>query len=126
MAQAMISAVERGQSGERYIISNQFQTMSQITSKLEKASGVPAPKINLPYPMALLIGWVSQTVAGLQGKDALITVNGIRTLKYGADVSSAKAIRELGHTPRPFEETLRDAVNWYRVNQPEKLVKARA
>ena len=123
VAQAMIFAVERGQSGERYIISNQFQTMGQITSKLEQASGVPAPKMHLPYPMALAVAWVTETLAQIQGKDALITINGIRTLKHGADVSSAKAMRELGHTPRPFEETLRDAVNWYRTNQPEKLAK---
>ena len=38
----------------------------------------------------------------------------IRTSHLKRRVSSAKALRELAWTFRPFEETLRDEIAWYR------------
>jgi dihydroflavonol-4-reductase len=35
--------------------------------------------------------------------------------------SSAKAVRELGVTFRPLEETLRDEVAWFRAHTPERV-----
>ena len=123
VANAMITAVEKGKSGERYIISNQFQTLGHINQLLAKISNVPAPRMYIPYPVALLVAWCSETVARLRGTETLITVNGIRTMKNALDVSAAKAKRELGFHPRSFEETLRDTINWYRQFQPEKVGK---
>lgn len=116
VAQAMINAVDRGRNGERYIINHEFRTLANIVQTLEKVSGVPAPRVHLPYPLALTIAWVSETVAKVCGQEALMTVNGIRSLKHGVDVSAAKARRELGLTFHTFEETLRDSVTWYRAN----------
>lgn len=116
VAQAMLLAVERGASGERYIVSNEFWTLAGIAQTLEKISGAPAPRFYMPYPLALAVAWVTETVALLRGQDALITVNGIRTLKHGHEVSAAKAKRVLGVTFRPFEETLRDAMQWYQTH----------
>ncbi|MFN8446422.1 MAG: hypothetical protein U0175_36865 [Caldilineaceae bacterium] len=60
-------------------------------------------------------------IAWIRNSDTLITVNGIRTLNRSQIVLAGKAKRELGFRPRPFEETIRDAVTWYREFQPEKL-----
>jgi dihydroflavonol-4-reductase len=121
VAQGMINAVERGRSGERYILNNEYQSLVSINALLEKISGVPATKVHLSYPIAVGMAWVMQTLAALQGKDALITVAGIRTMQNGRDTNAAKARRELGFAPRPFADTLRDTVAWFRANQPDKL-----
>jgi dihydroflavonol-4-reductase len=122
VAAAMIAAVDKGRSGERYIVSGSSQTVWNIAQTVEKVSSVPAPKVKLPYPVAIGIAWVAQTAAALQGKESLMTVSGIRTLNNSQDVNDAKARRELGHTPRPFDETIRDTVRWYLERQPEKIV----
>jgi dihydroflavonol-4-reductase len=114
VAQGMINAVERGRSGERYIIGGDEATLDHVMDMLEKVSGVPAPTVRVPYFAALMYGWVSETIARLQGKEALATVNGIRTLNSGIKITSAKAMGELGVRFRPLEDTLRDTVNWYR------------
>jgi dihydroflavonol-4-reductase len=121
VAEAMIAAVDKGKSGERYIINNHYQSLAGINQLLAKISNVPAPRIHIPYPAALLLPWLSESAARLRGTETLITVSGIRTMKNGHDVSAAKAKRELGFQPRPFEETLRDTINWYRQFQPEKV-----
>ena len=43
-------------------------------------------------------------------------LEGVKTLLPKHTVSSAKAIRELGASFRPIEETLRDTVQWYADN----------
>jgi dihydroflavonol-4-reductase len=126
VAQSMIAAVETGRSGERYIISNRSITLAEIMKMLEAASGVPSPRMFIPYRMALVVATLSEAMARLRGTETLITVQGIRTLQDRSVLSAAKARRELGMTVRPMEETIRDAVAWYRANQPEKVANAAA
>ncbi len=115
-AAAMIAAVERGRSGERYIINNRLASLAELTQLLERVSGVAAPKVHLPYLAAIMVAWVSERIASLTGKESSVTVNGIRTLQYNFELSSAKAVRELGVSFRPFDETLRDSVAWQRAH----------
>ncbi|HET8851078.1 MAG TPA: hypothetical protein VFN02_00985 [Ktedonobacteraceae bacterium] len=55
-----------------------------------------------------------QTIAQIRHRSTLITLESIRTSHLKRRVSSAKALRELAWTFRPFEETLRDEIAWYR------------
>ncbi len=130
VAQAMINAVEQGRSGERYIINNRLYSIGEILQMLENITGVPAPTRRIPYPVALAVAWLSETRARLTGGDTAVTVNGIRVLRVGRQVKADKAKRELGLTVRPFEDTLRDEVNWYvehgYVEQPAVRAVARA
>lgn len=122
VAQAMIAAVDRGCSGERYIVGGDtFLTFGEINAILERVSGVPAPTLTIPHPVALAMAVVMETIARLTGRPTLVTVDGVRTLRERKVTSSAKARRELGATFRPLEETLRDQVAWFREYMPEKL-----
>jgi dihydroflavonol-4-reductase len=114
VAQAMIAAVERGRSGERYIVAGQYHTLGELCQMLEKASGVPAPTLRLPFAGALVFAWLSEVIARLRNTETLSTVAGLQTLQNRSVFSSAKAARELGISPRPLPDTLRDEVAWFR------------
>ncbi|MCA9905023.1 MAG: SDR family oxidoreductase [Anaerolineae bacterium] len=114
VAQAMIAAVEKGNSGERYIIGGAYASLETVASILSKISGQPMPRLSLPYPLALAFAWVSETLARLSRSEALVTVEALRTLQDRDLISSAKAMRELGAAFRPLETTLRDEIAWYR------------
>jgi dihydroflavonol-4-reductase len=73
--------------------------------------------LRLNYPTALLLAYVSQFVSRVTGAPALVAPEAIRTLQEDYDMSSPKAVRELGVTFRPFEETLRDEIAWFRERQ---------
>lgn len=121
VAQAMIAAVERGQSGERYIVGgDNFVSFAQLNEILEKHSGVPRPTLRIPYTVSLVYAWFAERYSQLTGKSTLVTLNGVRTLRRVRMTSSAKARRELGATFRPLEETLRDEIAWFRAHRPEK------
>lgn len=113
VAQAMINAVERGKNGERYIINNRYHSMEEIFAMLEKVSGVASPTMRIPGAAALLFAYVGETFARLRGVESSISINGARTLLSRREAKSDKAERELGITIRPFEDTLRDEVQWF-------------
>lgn len=113
VAQAMISAVTRGRCGERYIVSGPYASLADVAQTVERVAGVQAPKLRLPYAVALTYAWVAQTYARLTGTSTLVTVNGVRSMQERINLSSTKAERELGATFRPLEDTLRDEVAWF-------------
>lgn len=117
VAQAMINAVERGVSGERYIVgSDRFVSFAELNRLIEQASGVPAPTLRIPYAASLAIAVVSEGISRLTGRPALITVSAMRTLRHRRTTRSDKARHELGISLRPLIDTLRDEVAWYRAN----------
>jgi dihydroflavonol-4-reductase len=122
VAQAMIEAVDKGKNGERYIVGGKLYTLAEIMKTLEKVSGVTGPKLRIPAPVALTIAWISQTVARLTGGTTLLTVSGVKTIANPHQISSEKAVRELGASFRPLEDTLRDTVNWYKSNSANQHV----
>lgn len=116
VAAAMVTLATKGKSGERFIVGGNFIDLAQILKLLEKVTGVPGPTRQIPYALALAVGFVTENWARLSGKTALVTVEGVRVMHAKKAVDSGKAIRELGVTFRPFEQTVKDEVEWYRTN----------
>jgi dihydroflavonol-4-reductase len=113
VAAAVLQAADRGKAGERYIVAGRPVTLKEIMQSLERVSGVPAPRLRLPYPAMLAFAYVSKIVSRVTGAPTLVTPEAVKTLQEDYDMSSAKAMRELGATFRPFEETLRDEIAWF-------------
>jgi dihydroflavonol-4-reductase len=112
-----IAAMEKGKSGERYILGGENLTLKQILDKLGAISGLPSPKVKLPYFVAYAAGFVDQTVSGrLLGREPRATVETVRMGKKKMWASSDKAERELGWKPVPADNALRRAVEWFRAN----------
>ncbi|KTG08601.1 hypothetical protein AUR64_18200 [Haloprofundus marisrubri] len=116
VASATVRSAERGESGERYIVGGRYYDLSEFAEVLERVTGVRAPKRVLPYRVGLAVGYASELAARVTGRDPLITCAAVRTVHEQVELSSQKAIRELDVTFRPFDETLRDEVAWFRDN----------
>src|SRR6266487_1214514 len=65
-----ILAAEKGRIGERYILGHAKGnwTMKQTFSVLEEISGVPAPRLRIPYLVALVAAYVNEACAQVTGK----------------------------------------------------------
>jgi dihydroflavonol-4-reductase len=120
VAAAMLSIARSGAPGRRYIVGGPFVTLGELLETLGRVSGVPAPRFHIPYPVALTAAWTAQTWARLTGGSTVLSVVGVRMMKFGLNVSSARAQRELGVRFRPLEETLRDCVAWTRAQASKK------
>ncbi len=113
-----ILAAEKGRIGERYILGNADGnwTMKEAFAVLEKITGIPAPKFQVPYSIALMAAHVDEFVSRLSGKPPKAPLAGVRMAKYKMFFNPAKAIRELGFPQTPPEKALADAVEWFRAN----------
>lgn len=120
VARAMVTAVERGRSGERYGVGgDQAVRLDQIFAMVEELSGIPAPRLRVPYGVILSYAFISETSARLTGGRATATMDGIKTLRDPRPTSSARAVRELGASFRPLKATLRDEIAWFARTRPE-------
>src|SRR6266481_6085861 len=113
-AQGHVTALEKGRRGERYILGGQNLTLKQILDKLGVITGLPSPKVKVPYFMALATGVVDEMITGrLRGKEPRATIDAVRMGRKKMFVSSAKAERELGWQIVPVDEALRRAAAWF-------------
>lgn len=114
VAAAMLVAAEKGKRGERYIVTGELVTMTDIATTLESITSVPAPRGRMPNWLAFVVAWFSETWASISGGENTMPIAGVSTLMEKANLSSEKAKRELGAQYRPLRDTLEDTVNWYR------------
>lgn len=116
-ARGHVTALEKGKTGERYILGGENLTLKQILDKLGAISGLPSPKVKLPYFFAYAAGWVDETVSGRWlGREPRATVEAARMGKKKMWASSEKATRELGWKIVPAQDALRRAVEWFWAN----------
>ena len=113
-----ILAAEKGRVGERYILGNADGnwTMAQAFAVLQEISGLPTPRMRVPYGVALLAAHVDETISKLTGKAPKAPLAGVRMAKYKMFFNPAKAIRELGLPQTSPRQALLDAVQWFREN----------
>ncbi|MFZ1009203.1 MAG: hopanoid-associated sugar epimerase [Candidatus Sulfotelmatobacter sp.] len=116
-ARGHIAALEKGKSGERYILGGENLTLKQILDKLGVISGLPSPKVKLPYFVAYAAGAVDQMVQGrLLGREPRATIETVRMGKKKMWASSGKAERDLGWETVPVDDALSRAVAWFQAN----------
>jgi dihydroflavonol-4-reductase len=116
-ARGHVTALEKGKSGERYILGGENLTLKQILDKLAKITGLPSPILKLPYIFAYAAGIADEIVTGrLRGREPRATIDTVRMGAKKMFASSDKAERDLGWKIVPVESALRRAAEWFRVN----------
>jgi dihydroflavonol-4-reductase len=116
-ARGHVTALEKGKSGERYILGGENLTLKQILDKLAKITGLPSPTLKLPYIFAYAAGMADEIVTGrLRGREPRATIDTVRMGAKKMFASSDKAERDLGWKIVPVESALRRAAEWFRGN----------
>jgi dihydroflavonol-4-reductase len=113
-----ILAAEKGRIGERYILGNADGnwTMREAFAVLQEITGVPAPRFEIPYGVALAAAHVDECISRFTRKAPKAPLAGVRMARYKMFFNPAKAIRELGLPQTPPRQALADAVDWFRAN----------
>ena len=110
-------ALEKGRSGERYILGAENLTLKEILDRLAAITGLKSPKVKLPYAFAFATGVVDEMVTGrLMRREPRATIDAVRMGRKMMFVSSAKAERELGWRIVSVDGALRRSVEWFRAN----------
>src|SRR5580704_8905931 len=116
-AEGHLLAMEKARPGERYILGGENLTLKQILDKLGAITGLPSPKIKVPYGVALAAGaWGSFVVGGIMKREPRATIEAVQMSRKKMFVTSAKAERELGWKPSAVDAALRRAVEWFKAH----------
>lgn len=112
-ARALILAAERGNPGERYLISEKMITNADVARIAAEAAGVAPPGKSLPLAMSYALATMGTVKARLRGTDEQLSLASLRLMRAEAPVDCAKARRELGWQPRPVEDSIRDSARFW-------------
>jgi len=108
LAVGHILAAERGRPGRRYIVGGHNLTVRQMLTTIAEAAGVPPPRHALPPGLIELGGRIGNWLG-------IPSAGQIRALRHWQPLDTSHARQELGlPDPRPFEETCRDTLAWFR------------
>ncbi len=115
-ARGHILAEEKGLTGRKYILGNANLSLRNIFGMLQEITGLPAPKVRLPYAPVLAAAWLNEGLSRLTGREPLIPLAGVRMAAHHMYFDSSRAVRELGLPQTPVAEALERAVGWFRTN----------
>lgn len=112
-ARALILAAQQGRVGERYLVSEKMITNAEVVRIAAEAAGVPAPTRSVPLPLSYAMAALGSLKGRLTGTDERLSINSLRLMRAEAPVDCTKARRELGWSPRPVEESIREAARFW-------------
>jgi nucleoside-diphosphate-sugar epimerase len=110
LAAGHILAMERGRSGERYIVSTQFLSVDELMGLLETITGRRRPR-RLPAGAMNVLAHVSSFILNRVAPERpqRFTPDAVRLLSLQRRADIGKARAELGFRPGSIEQALRDA-----------------
>ncbi len=113
VARGHILALEKGKTGDRYILGHQNLTLKAFLEQLATITGLPAPKITLPLSIPLTVAWLEEYILAKFGKSPSIPVDGVKMSRQVMYYDPSKAVKELGLPQSPLEDAIKDAVQWF-------------
>ena len=120
VAAVIANAVEKG-SGT-YVVAGEPLTQKEIYEIAAKELGVPFKMGSINTGMAMGIAWVSEKTSKIRGKKAT-TREHIRVLSSDRIFDCSKARSELGFSPRPLSEGIKEMAAVYKVSENVKNTK---
>ena len=115
VAEGHILAAEKGRTGERYILCNTNLTVPEYFAMLEKVTGVPSPKMKIPYAAAYISAFLAERLPGFAFPNySTMDLDSVKLSRYNWHADCSKAERELGYRRSPIEESLARTVVWFK------------
>lgn len=111
-----IAAMERGQSGRRYILGGEQVRYARLFEMVAEVMGKKISVRVVPYWVAAAAAYGTYMVSLLTRREPPLTPELMRVARRSRHYSSARAIRELGYPQTPLRLTLEKTYRWYREN----------
>jgi dihydroflavonol-4-reductase len=110
VADAFVSAMERGRSGERYLLGGPNWTFKSFFERLERISKVKGPRVKLPESMYSFAGMAVDAFYRQLDKAPPVDKVSVEMGRRFWYLDPSKATRELGFEARDPYETLHETV----------------
>src|SRR6185312_10804505 len=113
VARGSLLAMEKGRSGERYILAGENVTVKGLFDTLAELTGLKPPSIKAPVPVLRVLAAAMELGSKLTGARPMLDRSQVDEFagRYGY-FDNSKAERELGYTHLSARDTLRRTVAW--------------
>ena len=111
-ATAFVSALAKGNAGERHLLSACNLEFDDFFQRLSRLGKVPLPPLRLPSAVTVLAAHALERWAHDQGREPDLDAASVEMGEHWFFVDSSKAQRILGFRPRDPYETLADTVQY--------------
>jgi farnesol dehydrogenase len=107
-----ILAMERGRTGEKYLLGGDNATLKEFFRTIDKVSGKRHFQFTIRWPAALGFAYIQLGMARAFGRYPKVTPPWVRLFMLDWAFTSAKAERDLGYRYTPLEEGVRKTYEW--------------
>ena len=115
VARGHLLAAERGRIGEKYILGGENLTLKEFLERLATISGLPAPKMRIPYAVAFGYALGAEAFARTVTRRApRASLTEVRMARKRMFFDSSKARAELGYAPRPIDAAMASAMEFFK------------
>jgi dihydroflavonol-4-reductase len=113
VAYGALQAAVCAPSGERYILSGHWASLSDLADLAEEIVGLRPPRLVFPMWLARIGAPFALALGRLNGGRPLFTPAALKPLGGNYCISHERATQDLGYHPRPLKETMVDTWNWF-------------
>jgi len=112
VAEGLIAAAKNGKRGESYILSGHKITVRYLLETVREITGRHFFQMKIPFDLAKFAALFTPMYYSLAKVNPRFTPYSLEVLRSNANISHAKATRELGYQPRSLYESIKDTVKW--------------
>lgn len=117
VAKTIITSLHKGRLGALYNVSGVSRTHNDVNEIVNELLGISSWRLNVArYPMILLAA-LQELVATITRREPYYPLNLRHYVFNDWDVRSDRAIAELDFVPTPFEEGLRQTIEWIKAQE---------
>ncbi len=114
VARAVVSALSRAMPGEIYNICDEPVSHAEVNRIVSELLGISPRRWNIPGGLLIALASLMELGAKVTAREPFYPLNLRHYVFNDWLVSNRKARHELGFSPTPLREGLRQTINWYR------------
>ncbi len=122
VAWGAVAAAEKGNDGDRYILSGHYLDVSGMASIISELTGIAAPRFSCPLWLARLFAPAMGAWARIQGESPIYTRDSLVALSTNRVMSHTRAAEKLAYKPRPLRQSMEDALAFYANQNQERVI----
>lgn len=116
VAKGMVAAAEKGRNGECYFLCGKAYTLDEFMGALARVCGKKHPKVVIKKKYVDTIIPLFEKIFKAANLPPVVNEYAIRKICENCKFSYEKAANELGYSPMPIEDSLRDTIAWLKAN----------
>ncbi len=111
IVQGHVLAMEKGRSGQKYIISTAYASVDDLMSLFQEVTGLPPPRFRLPAALMAVLAELADLTwyRAFPNLPRRFTPAAVRLLRMRRRADHGKAQRELGYQPTELSQAVKDA-----------------